>query len=118
MTTEDGELLSALLDGEPVEPAALARVLEDPEGRRTLVAFATLRARAQSPAPGEAVWAGRQTPLARAPAGTWRLAAAAAVLVAAVAAGMFVVQRAGPEGPPEPSRVVQLDPGTANGGVR
>ena len=117
MTTEDGELLSALLDRVPVDPAALARVLDDAEGRRTLVAFAALRAGAQAPVPGEAEWMAHGK-LPSGPTGAWRLIAAAAVLVAAVAAGMYIEQRRSREAPPNPSRVVQFDPCPANGGLR
>ena len=45
MTTDDAEMLSALMDREPVDPGALARALDDPEARHALVAFATLRQR-------------------------------------------------------------------------
>jgi hypothetical protein len=110
MTTEDGELLSRLLDREPVDPAALARVLDDPEGRRTLVAFAALRDQAQSPAPGEAEWTARQKPLPTRRVRVWRAVAAAALLVMAVTAGMYVERQRNREAPPEPARVVQLEP--------
>ena len=44
MTTDHAELLSALIDREPVDPDALAAALDDPEARRALVA---LRARSR-----------------------------------------------------------------------
>jgi hypothetical protein len=118
MTTEDGELLSRLLDREPVDATALARVLEDAEGRRTLVAFAALRAEAQTPVAGEAEWATRQRPRSTRRLGGRRLVAAAAALVGAVAAGMYAEQRRSRTEPPEPARVVQLDPCPSNGGMR
>ena len=113
MTTEDGELLSALIDREPVDPAALARVLEDPDGRRALVEFASMRRVLQAPAPGEAEWLAAPARLATRPRVVhprWRLVAAAAVLVATTGLGMVAERYRGRERPPEPTRIVQFDP--------
>ena len=63
MKTDHAELLSALIDREPVDPDALAAALDDPEGRRALVGFARVRAALQAPAPGEREWlASRHAP--------------------------------------------------------
>jgi negative regulator of sigma E activity len=118
MTTDDRELLSALLDREPVDADALARLLDDAEGRRTLVAFAALRSRAQAAVPGEAEWLRRHRLPARRSHGAWRLVGAAAALVVAVAVGMYVEQQRSREVPPAPARVVQFEPCPSNGGMR
>ena len=117
MTTDDAEMLSALMDREPVDPGALARALDDPEARHALVAFATLRQRLHAPAPGEQAWlAGPVQRLAAAsrPGGRWRLAAAAALLVAGLGAGIGAERYRAQQRPPEPTRVVQLDPLSTN----
>jgi negative regulator of sigma E activity len=112
MTTDHAELLSALIDREPVDPDALAVALDDPEARRALVAFARVRAELHLPAPGESEWLAshrvpRMAPPWRQP---WRLAAAAALLAAGVGAGVFAERYAAEDRPPAPTRVVQLDP--------
>ncbi len=113
MTTAHSELLSALMDREAVDPDALARALEDPEARRALVAFASVRQELHAPAPGEREWVAAQAPrLAGAPrhAGGWRLAAAAALLVAGLGAGVVAERYRSQQRPPEPTRIVQLEP--------
>lgn len=113
MTTDHAELLSALMDREAVDPDALARALEDPAARSALVAFATLRQTLHQPAPGERAWMAAQASrlAAAAPSGRdWRLVAAAALLVAGLGAGAVVERYRSQQRPPEPSRVVQLEP--------
>jgi hypothetical protein len=112
MTTEHAELFSALMDREPVDPDALARALDDAEARRALVEFATVRQALHGPAPGEAEWLATQTRR-----GTltprrhrWRVAAAAALLVAGLGAGVVAERYRAQQRPPEPSRIVQFDP--------
>ena len=112
MTTDHAELLSALIDREPVDPDALAAALDDPEARRALVAFARVRAELHAPAPGESEWlASHHVPRTAPPRRhLWRLAAAAVLLAAGVGAGVFAERYAAEDGPPTPTRVVQLDP--------
>ena len=112
MTTDHAELFSALMDREPVDPEALARALEDADARRALVEFASVRQVLHAPVPGEAEWMATQT---RRPAPTprrtrWRLAAAAALLVAGLGAGVVAERYRAQQRPPEPTRIVQLDP--------
>ena len=113
MTTDHAEILSALMDREAVDPAALAHALEDPEARRALVAFATVRQELHAPPAGERDWVAAQEPrlAAASPrAGRWRLAVAAALLVAGLGAGVLGERYRSQQRPPEPTRVVQLDP--------
>jgi|EndMetStandDraft_4_1072995.scaffolds.fasta_scaffold1169282_1 negative regulator of sigma E activity len=112
MKTDDAELLSALIDREPVDPDALARALEDPEARPALVAFARVRAELHAPAPGESEWLAKARPPAAGPLKRhpWRLAAAAALVAAGVAAGVLAERYAAKDRPPSPTRVVQLEP--------
>ena len=56
MKTDHAELLSALINREPVNPDALAVALDDPEARRALVGFARVRAELHAPTPGEREW--------------------------------------------------------------
>jgi hypothetical protein len=112
MTTDHAELFSALMDREAVDPDALARALEDPEARRALVGFATVRRELHAPAPGEREWIAAQAPrLAawRPRLDRWRLVAAAVLLVAGLGAGVAAERYRSQQRPPEPTRVVQLD---------
>jgi negative regulator of sigma E activity len=116
MTTDHAELLSALIDREPVDPDALAAALDDLEARRALVAFARVRAELHAPAPGEREWlASHSIPRTAPPRRQlWRLAAAAVLLAAGVGAGVLAERYAAEDRPPEPTRVVQLDPVPVN----
>jgi hypothetical protein len=116
MTTDHAELFSALMDREAVDPEALARALEDPEARRALVAFAAVRQELHTPAPGEREWMAAQAPRLRAAprGGGWRLAAAAALLAAGLGAGVVAERYRSQQRPPEPTRVVQLEPVPVN----
>jgi hypothetical protein len=104
------ELLSALLDREPVDPDLLANLLDDPEARALLVDFVRLRVvlhgdtESAEPAPRRAVPRRRS-------AGAWVLRVAAALLLlalGAVAGRRFALGDL--DTPPEPTRVVQLAP--------
>ena len=113
MTTDHAELLSALMDREPVDPDALARALEDPEARRALVAFAAIRHQLHAPAPGESAWLATRAPrlaASRPLRDRWRLVAAAVLLVGGLGAGVIAERYRSQQRPPEPTRVVQLDP--------
>ena len=116
MKSDHAELLSALIDREPVDPDVLAAALDDPEARQALVAFARVRAELHAPAPGESEWLASHHVARTAPPWrqSWRLAAAAALLAAGVAAGVFAERYAAADRPPVPTRVVQLDPLPAN----
>ena len=119
MTGPDAhELLSALLDREPVDPDRLAALLERPEARALLVDFVRVRAAfhgdvdpAPAPAPAPAATAPRRW---RVPAVVLRLAAAAILVAAGVEAGQRLAATDA-ETPPEPSRVVQLVPASDGG---
>lgn len=113
-TTDSNKLLSALIDREPVDPEALARVLEDPEARALLVDFVRLRASLQDDVrehPAE-----KSAPMRPAPSRrlrrTWMRVAAAFVLVAALATGgAWIRVRLVDDRPPTPARVVEFQPG-------
>ena len=112
MTTDHAELLSALIDREPVDPDALAVALDDPDGRGALVAFARVRAELHAPVPGEGEWLASHPVPRAAPARRqlWRLAAAAVLLAAGLGTGVFAERYAARDRPPAATRVVQLDP--------
>jgi len=112
MTTDHAELFSALMDREAVDPEALARALEDPEARRALVGFATVRRELHAPAPGEREWIVAQAPrlaAMRPSRDRWRLVAAAVLLAAGLGAGVVAERYRSQQRPPEPTRIVQLD---------
>jgi hypothetical protein len=105
---ESHDVLSALLDREPVDPDRLAALLERPEARALLVDFVRLRA-ALHPEAGDA------QPVSSTPVRPRRTVArplfqiAAAVLL--VALGALAGARLTPgdgDAPPEPTRVVPL----------
>lgn len=120
------DIIDAFLDGEPVDPGALAGTLAREDARERLVDLLVLRGLVRSDAAVE--------PVNATPSGTgsrrrsW-LAAAAAMLVAGTAAGFGLGWRAANEtdaprngaadGPtiattvraPEPTEVIRLEPG-------
>ena len=102
------ELLSALLDREPVEPEALAAALERPEARALLVDFVRLRAVLQPDGADAPVSAA--LPARRTPARTMLQLAAAVLLVALGALAGHRLSPGDAEPPPEPTRVVPLVP--------
>jgi hypothetical protein len=104
------ELLSALLDREPVDPDRLAALLEQAESRAMLVDFARLRA-ALSPDAGDA----RPVLSAAVPPGRtvarplFQIAAAILLVALGALAGSRLTPGDG-DTPPEPTRVVRLVP--------
>ncbi len=117
MTTHDVHttVLSALCDGEVVEPAALAAALEDPAARQALVDFARLRqavALDRSPLPGSLrTLRGHRPWLLRA---SVPLPAVAALVLVALLAALSIARPGDPrqpEAPPTPSRVISYVPG-------
>jgi negative regulator of sigma E activity len=118
MKDERYEVLSALIDGEAVDPWLVEQALAEPEGLRRLVDFARLRwelARDDSrpeadqvPPTGAAVARGPW----RLPA-VFRMAAAAALALALFGAGRLWERRhrSDPEAPPTPARIVTFQPG-------
>jgi hypothetical protein len=152
--TDAREVLSALIDREPVDPDVLARVLDEPDGRAMLVDFVRVRLATLADGPEDQAWrpdtsedgafpapgfglraSGRSHGSAapgsglRAPGLTesapgsrlqapgrsrgsrWlRVAAVFALLAAGAGGGAWVERYVSRERPPEPDRVVRLDP--------
>lgn len=111
------DLLSAFLDGEPVDTAEILGVLDTAGGRDAAIDFLRFRAAAQGGArPSEAFYE-RVRPMLAAPgprAGAWREWRFAAALALSAAVGMwagstFVEPPA--DVPPVPARVVEFQPG-------
>ena len=110
------DVISALLDDRPFNPEELADALNDPAGRALLIDLIVLRRIVQPADPVPAMTlpraAGRQP---------WRVFAAAAALVLALAGGYFAGARreitTSAEAPP-PTRTVAAVPFTPEGGVR
>ena len=119
MTEPDSrELLSALLDREPVDADAFAVILEDRQARALLVDFVRLRSAFAEPttvAHFTPRTVTRRRTVARA---TLQIAAALLLVVL----GALVGRRAAPndpDAPPEPTRVVKLEAmPSAGGGAR
>ena len=103
------ELLSALLDREPVDPDALAATLEHAEARALLVDFVRLRAVLQ-PDGLDAPAVTSPPPARRTPARAMLQLAAAVLLVALGALAGHRLSPGDVEPPPEPTRVVPLVP--------
>jgi hypothetical protein len=131
--TDEREVLSALIDRETVDADVLARVLEDPANRAMLVDFVRLRARMDdagelTQAPALAVPQAPIPPARRPTAlglprrsdrdtGTtgasrpWlRVAAVFLLLAVGGGGGAWLQQVMSRERPPQPDRVVQLEP--------
>lgn len=121
---DDFEVLSAVLDGEPVDIESLQRALDDPRGRRSFVNFVDLRQRSagdetkpSSEFYRRAAATGLTTPVER---GTRRVPvplAAAAVLLAMLLGSFFNSNIRREENtttttpPPEPTRVLRFERG-------
>jgi hypothetical protein len=110
--TDDREVLSALIDREAVEPDALARVLEHPVNRKLLVDFVRVRAALQGQEEGADAGSPPRPAVPAAGSRTrWlRAAAVLALLAAGGAGGAWLESYASRERPPEPDRVVRLQP--------
>ncbi len=111
MDHDDHEVLSALLDREPVHPEALASLLEEPAGRALLVDFVRLRHSLHPDGYMEST----ETAVGTIQSSGWghaiRRAAAVLLLISAGAVGsMWLTHDERDSPPPEPSRVVKLEP--------
>jgi negative regulator of sigma E activity len=118
------ELLSAFLDGEDVDPGALADALTDPAAREVLRDFALVRSavREDPDRPGSAFYTRMERALSteRPATGWWRRTvpipapALAAMLVVGVLLGTWAVRPlrvgSGPriDRPPEPDRIIEF----------
>ena len=120
MDTDSREILSAFVDGEPVDAVALAAALAEPGAHEILVDFARLRAAlADEPEPPAALVETmrrrlRPRPRAFAFVRTLRLTAAAAVLLLALLGAIDLRRMMRPERseePPLPTRVIRFEPG-------
>lgn len=118
---EDFEVLSALLDGDAVDIEGLEAALENPEGRRVFVDFVRLRQTAPNDdmTPRREFYDRVPADLALRPRVKTRSLpyplAAAAVLVAMLLGSAvnleFTSEDTGRSVPPEPTRVLQFEPG-------
>jgi hypothetical protein len=126
--SDDREVLSALIDREPVDADVLARVLEDPANRRLLVDFVRVRIAAQTddstlpdaedrsgaPVVGTALDVGATFRGPSSKHAAWLRAAAVFLLLAAGAGGgAWIEKYVSRERPPQPDRIVYLEPTTA-----
>jgi hypothetical protein len=107
------EVVSTFLDGEPVDPDALAVALEDGATRLMLVDFVRIREAARQ---GDAALPASLETLRRAP--IWRrvvpLPAVAALVLFVLLASWFAPRAARVDGPPEPptpTRTIAFEPG-------
>jgi hypothetical protein len=114
MTPNDTEVLSALVDGEAIDPSALATVLETAEARAILVDFVRLRNAARMDAPPLPQGLG-QLRVPRTNRHGWQWAAVAAALVIMFIAGLLTPvswrDETSDDAPPEPTRIEQFVPG-------
>lgn len=119
MEPEAMQVLSALVDAEPVDPGELAQVLETAEGRAVLVDFVRLRraVRDEESAPGqEAVEQARArlrpvAPLWRVVRATAAAAVFALALLGALDLGGLIRIRPEAEAPPSVAREVPFEAG-------
>jgi hypothetical protein len=109
------ELLSALLDREPVDPDRLSALLEDAEARAMLVDFVRVRFVLHGDAGHAASSPALVVPRRRSVSTLVLRVAAALVLLALGAAAGRRFALADVDAPPEPTRVVRLAPA---GGAR
>ena len=116
---EASEILSAFVDGEPVDPGELARALGEAGARETLIDFVRLRmAVADDSGPSDAMVVAMRARLAD--ASRWRarllLRLAAAVVVGSLATvGAYDLARGRKalrvDEPPVATRVIRFEPG-------
>ena len=110
------EVISALLDNEPFDPNELADALGNPAGRALLIDLVMLRRIVQSGEPVPAL-----PTASRVRRYSWRVAAAAAVLVLSIAGGYLAGERRTETvsaAAPAPTRVVEAEPFVPTGGLR
>jgi hypothetical protein len=117
-THETHEVISALLDDEPFDRQELESALSEPAGRALLIDIATLR-RIVQPVDSPRTFRAVHSVSGR----SWRVAAAAAGLVLALASGYVVgARRAVTAEAPPPTRVVEAVPfvpgASTLGGIR
>lgn len=114
MTLDDREVLSALIDGEAVDPDTLERVLADTDSRSLLVEFVRLRNAITRD--DEAASAVRYTDAqfrmrySRRRSVLW-IAAGILLLLVSSGGGWWLGARFAQDGPPAPARVVEFQPG-------
>ena len=122
MSPDPLEILSALMDGEPVAPDVLAAALLAPGAREALIDFAGLRAElgADDSPPSPGFYRAMELALGRRherPRPVWRLLRVAVVVVVLSLASLGVLSlRArfhgrGREEPPQATRVIRFTPG-------
>lgn len=114
MNMHHTEVLSALLDSEPVDPDAVSLALDDPDARAAFVDFIRLREAARRDAdtlPASLHQRRRDEPVGRV---VLQWAAAAAVLVLVFIAGLLTPlggRGSDDAEPPRPARVEKFEPG-------
>jgi hypothetical protein len=111
--TDEREVLSALIDREPVDPDVLARVLEDTENRKLLVDFVRLRMATTADEPPLTKWRPPAINVERRSyvQSRWaRVAALLLLVISAAGAGAGIDRFVRERRPPTPSRTVRFDP--------
>ena len=114
MTHDPHEILSAFVDGEPVDTAALAEALAGPGAREALLDFVLLRAAVRSDAARPSDLLAPRVRRVLVGERRWAPLAAAAALVVAVAGGGWWAlneRAARRDAPPEASRTLVLECG-------
>src|ERR687892_2247103 len=105
MTTDSREILSALIDREPVDADRLAVVLEGPDARALLVDFVRLRATiSMDDEDVVPAWEASGSTHGRLSGPWWHAAAAVLLLAGATTAGMLLAERSDQQEPPPPTR--------------
>ena len=109
MTTDSREILSALIDREPVDANALTDVLETPDARALLVDFVRLRAVVTADDEETApAWKAPGVSPSISHTGRWRAAAAILLLLGGAGGGFWLGAEAAREEPPIPNRVLEF----------
>lgn len=111
MTNDDREVLSALLDDEPVDADELACLLETPANRHLLVDFVRLRASVRDGDPPSTIPLPQHVPRPPVAQVFLRSAAGLALVGLGLAGGAWYARQADDaSAAPPPSRIVQLTP--------
>lgn len=120
MPIEVKEVLTAFVDGEPVDPGELASALAEPGAREAVLDFMLLRARLLDAAEPSSGFVDRMRGQLGERSGgiglrrSLRLVAAAAILALAGVGALDLMQLVHPahsDDPPEPTRVIRYEPG-------